>query len=204
MTLLPAKPLPRTVLQISSLEETEGPLRTLTSGLARGDDAAWAQFHRNYGPSVFRQLLAATRGDHDLASEALQQTYLRVARSVRPCDSETRFVGWLRVVARSVLRDCWRRRRSFWQMLQRRHADPSGEAIFSSGEEDRILRCLDVALLELDAEDRALLEAKYFSGHDVRTLAEKLMISPKAAESRLTRARAELRRRLVVTLSRHE
>ena len=43
-----------------------------------------------------------------------------------------------------------------------------------------------------------------FSGTDVRTLAEKLGISPKAAESRLSRARAELRRELVVALARHE
>jgi RNA polymerase sigma-70 factor, ECF subfamily len=205
VTLLPAKPFPRTVLQISSLEETEGPLRLLTSGLARGDDAAWTQFHRNYGPIIFRQLLAATRGDHDLASEALQQTYLRVARSVRPCESEAMFVRWLRVVARSVLLDCWRRRRSFWQMLQRRHADPSGPARLEGDDgEDRVLACLDTALSQLDADDRVLLEAKYFAGSDVRTLAEKLSISAKAAESRLTRARAELRRRMVEALARHE
>ena len=77
-------------------------LRKLTTSLARGDDPAWAQFHRDYGPGIFRQLLAETRGDHDLASEALQQTYLRVARHARPCDSAPMFAGWLRVVARSA------------------------------------------------------------------------------------------------------
>lgn len=179
------------------------PVRELTPALVSGDDAAWAQFHREYGPRIFRQLLAATRGDHDLASEALQQTYLRVARNVRVCDSEAMFSGWLRVVARSALHDCWRRRRSFWQMLQRRHADPS-EAVSATEGEDLLVTQLDLALAALAPEDRALLEAKYFSGHDVRTLAEQLMISPKAAESRLTRARAELRRHLVAAISRHE
>src|SRR5215212_1086772 len=178
-------------------------LLALTTGLAQGSDAAWSEFHRDYGPGIFRQLLAATRGDHDLASEALQQTYLRVARSVRACDSEAMFTGWLRVVARSVLLDCWRRRRSFWQMLQRRHADPSDAPSLSPADEDRAITCLEAVLVNLDAEDRTLLEAKYFSGNDVRTLAEKLMISPKAAESRLTRARAELRRRMIEALARH-
>ena len=185
-------------------EANASALRELTLGLGRGDDAAWAQFHRDYGPGIFRQLLAATRGDHDLATEALQQTYLRVARSVRACDSQPGFVAWLRVVARSVLLDCWRRRQSFWQMLQRRHAEPTLEAEPSSEEENRILVCLDRVFAELDAEDRMLLEAKYFVGDDVRALAEKLSISPKAAESRLTRARAELRTRLIAALSRHE
>jgi RNA polymerase sigma factor (sigma-70 family) len=179
------------------------PLHDLTNAMAHGDDVAWSQFHREYGPGIFRQLLGATRGDHDLASEALQQSYLRVARHVRHCDSETMFVAWLRVVARSALQDCWRRRRSFWQMLQRRYAD-NGDATAPTAEEERVLAQLDTALAQLEPEDRALLEAKYFSGCDVRTLAEKLLISPKAAESRLTRARGELRRRMITALSRHE
>ena len=52
-------------------------LRELTAALARGDDAAWAEFHRDYGPEIFRYVLGGTRGDYDLAAEALQQTYLR-------------------------------------------------------------------------------------------------------------------------------
>ncbi|ATC65444.1 hypothetical protein CMV30_16655 [Nibricoccus aquaticus] len=180
-------------------------LRAFTTALARGDDPAWAAFHRDYGPALFRQLLATTRGDHALASEALQQTYLRVARHVRPCDSDTMFAAWLRTVARSALHDCLRKRRSFWQLLQRRHADPSDKLSDepAPADDDRTLAALDAALARLSPDDRALLEAKYFSGTDVRSLADRLAISPKAAESRLTRARAELRRLLETSL-RHD
>src|SRR4051812_13997020 len=76
------------------------PLSALTAGLARGDDAAWGEFHREYGRGLFRQLLAATRGDHALSSDALQQAYLRIARHARPCDSIPMFRAWLRTVAR--------------------------------------------------------------------------------------------------------
>ncbi len=178
------------------------PLVELTSGLARGDDAAWAEFHRDYGPRIFRQLLAASWGNHDLASEALQQTYLRIARHARPCDSAPMFAAWLRVVARSALNDCRRRRRSFWQLLNRRAFDPT-DLDSSTEQEDQLLATLDAVLATLDPDDRALLEAKYFSGTDVRTLAERLAISQKAAESRLTRARAELRKRLIAALPHH-
>lgn len=205
MRLSGSTPFLPLVLPAPVTKSPQAPLRELTLALQRGNDVAWQEFHGNYGPRLFRQLLAATRGDHDLASDALQQTYLRVARSIQPCDSEPMFVSWLRVVARSVLHDCWRRRRSFWQMLHRRHADPSDPALFESEDGgDRMMACLDNALGQLDPDDRALLEAKYFSGTDVRTLAEKLMISSKAAESRLTRARAELRRLMISALSRHE
>jgi RNA polymerase sigma factor (sigma-70 family) len=175
-------------------------LRALTGGLARGDDAAWAEFHREYGPAIFRQLLAATRGDHDLASEALQQTYLRVSRHARPCDSETMFNAWLRILGRSALGDCRRRRRSFWEMLSRRQEDPITEDD-APDEDDRLNRALDQALAELDPGQRALLEAKYFARADVRTLAARYAITEKAAESRLSRARAALRERLLAILA---
>lgn len=183
-------------------------LHTLTTGLARGDDAAWAQFHRDHGPGLFRYLLAQTRGDHDLASDALQHTYLRVARYARPCEIEAVFASWLRTVARSALNDCRRRRRSFWQRLRLHAADAStspDHASPSQAAQDATLSlALDRALAQLDAGDRMLLEEKYLAGRDVRTLATQLSISPKAVESRLTRARAELRRLILDFIKTHE
>lgn len=187
--------------------ENEGPaagvnLRRLTTALARGDDQAWLEFHRVYGPALFSQLLALTRGDHDLAKEALQSTYLRVAKHVRPCDAEAMFRSWLRTVARSALQDCWRRQRSFTDLLFRKYQEPSELADRAS--DDLLVAELDAALGRLDAADRALLEEKYFNGCEVRAIAEKLALSPKAVESRLTRARDALRRELLPALRRHE
>jgi RNA polymerase sigma factor (sigma-70 family) len=193
---------PRLIPVTSSCEASGGDLRRLTEALARGDDAAWSEFNRVYGPAIFRQLLALTRGDHDLAQEALQHTYLRVARHVRPCAAEPVLKGWLRTVARTALHDCWRRRRSFTDLLFRRQQEPAELA--DPGDDDRLMAELDAALRRLDAEDRALLEAKYFSGLDVRTLADNLNLTPKAVESRLTRARAALRRELLAALQHRE
>lgn len=179
-------------------------LRLLTAGLAKGDNAAWRQFHREHGPAIMRQLLCATRGDYALASEALQQTYLRVARHARECAESAMFSAWLRRVAATALSDCRRRHRSFWALLLRRKAEPT--EVCSAPEEDRfILRALAQALSQLPEEERQLLNAKYFHGDDVRTLAARLGVSAKAAESRLTRARHALRRQLLAALAqRHE
>jgi RNA polymerase sigma-70 factor (ECF subfamily) len=177
-------------------------LRRLTRAMARGDDAAWLEFHRAFGPGIFRQLLALTRGDHDLAQEVLQRTYLRVAKHVRPCEAEAMFKTWLRTIARSALLDCWRRRRSFSELLFRKWQEPA--ELSDPSRDDRLMEELDHALARLDATDRALLEGKYFMGTDVRTLADQLAITPKAVESRLTRAREALRRELITALQRHE
>lgn len=197
MTLPLADSLVPTLLSVSSAEAEPTPLRKLTTGLARGDDAAWQQFHREYGPGIFRHLLAATHGDHDLASEALQQAYLRIARHARPCDSGAQFAGWLRLAARSALSDCRRRRRSYFNLLRHRTADPTTRIDDDDGP---IFAALDAGLGALAAEQRALLEAKYFRRESVQGIADRLGVTAKAVESRLTRARAELRERLNLAL----
>lgn len=185
------------------LDAADPRLREMTTGLARGDDDAWSRFHEEYGPGMFRQLLAASWGDYDLANEALQQAYLRVARHARACDSPPMFAAWLRRVAHSALSDCRRRRRAFWTLVQRHGAEAETDPA-STAAEDRLFAALDGVLAAIDPQDRALLEAKYFSRRDVRAIAASLSLSPKAVESRLTRARAEVRRRLLAALPRHE
>jgi RNA polymerase sigma-70 factor (ECF subfamily) len=179
-----------------------GGLRRLTEALVRGEDAAWVEFNGTYGPALFRQLLALTRGDHALTEEALQLTYLRVAKHVRPCETEAMFKAWLRTVARTALQDCWRRQRSFADLLFRKWQEPPELA--DPANDNHLIEQLDQALFRLDPTDRALLEGKYYSNLAVRTLAGQLGITSKAAESRLTRAREALRRELLTALRQHE
>jgi RNA polymerase sigma factor (sigma-70 family) len=113
------------------------------------------------------------------------------------------FGAWLRVVARTALSDCRRRRRSFWDMLRRRAQEPDPTTDRECDEEG-VYRATEAALTLLDASDRILLEAKYFSGESVNTIAARLGVSNKAVESRLTRARAELRQHFSQQLSRDE
>lgn len=179
------------------------PLREFAAALAHGDDDAWARFHREHGPEIFRYLLGGARGDYDLAADALQQTYLRVAKYARPCESAAEFAGWLRTLASSALNDCRRRRKSFWSRFVAAGQEDQAAALVEQ-DHNRVFAALDQALAQLGAKERSLLEEKYFSGADVRSLAAQLDVTPKALESRLTRARAELRRRLSVILSRHD
>jgi RNA polymerase sigma factor (sigma-70 family) len=173
-------------------------LAELTRRMARGEDAAWQQFHREHGPRLFRSLLAAAHGDPHLAAEALQHAYLRIARHVRVCENEARWAGWLQVVARSALSDTRRRQFRFWQMLRRRAAEPADAP--SDSADNLLLAALDASLAQLPPETRALLAAKYFSRESVQGIADRLGLSAKAVESRLTRARAELRERLNLAL----
>jgi RNA polymerase sigma factor (sigma-70 family) len=88
--------------------------------------------------------------------------------------------------------------------MLRRRATETGSDAASPADDERLQRALDAALASLEREPRALLEAKYFASESVRALAERLNISEKALESRLARARNELRRALAKQLSRDE
>ena len=169
------------------------PLADLSRRMQIGDDAAWAAFHEQYGPLMFRILLAGTRGDPHLAAEALQRAYLRIARHVRACENEGMWIGWLRVVCRSALSDARRRERRFWNFFRVSAADEISSVEELTDGAD-LFALLDRAMDALDPETRQLLAWKYFVGESMAAIASRLEITTKAVESRLTRARGELRR----------
>jgi RNA polymerase sigma factor (sigma-70 family) len=166
-------------------------LAVLTRRMAAGDDVAWQTFHREYGPVLFRILLAGTRGDPHLAAEARQRAYLRISRHVRVCDQPAMWLGWLRTVAHSALSDARRRDRSFADRILRRTAEL--DIAPTETEESELFTALDAALAQLPPAARSLIESKYLHGKSVAQLASELALTPKAVESRLTRAREELR-----------
>jgi RNA polymerase sigma factor (sigma-70 family) len=67
-----------------------------------------------------------------------------------------------------------------------------------------LFEALDLCRSRLEPAMRDLLDAKYLEGASVGEIAVRLGASTKAVESRLTRARAELRHLLEEELKRHE
>lgn len=184
------------------MEQSASDIVTLTQGLSDGREEAWQRFHLQYGPRIFRHLLAATRGNYDLSTEGLQQTYLRVARYARPCSSESEFLAWLRTVTQSALRDLWRRQGTIRRLLDRFLAQTDSPSVAPATEEV-LFFALDQAMAELDESDRALLTAKYLRDESMADIARRLSLTTKAVESRLTRARLRVRARIDACLASH-
>jgi len=63
-------------LLVARMEQAASPsrLRELTAALARGDDAAWSEFHRDYGPGIFRYLLGGVNESRDPRTKLLAET----------------------------------------------------------------------------------------------------------------------------------
>ena len=175
----------------------------LTAEMACGDEGAYEEFYRLYFDRLLRYLLVVTRNEEQ-AREALQATLVRVARHVKKFDSELAFWRWLTVLARSSAADEGRRSRRYFSFLARflkqkqieeENADPGSDA--------RLLEALETNLAALPAEERELLERKYFDHDSVRQMANQMNLSEKAIESRLVRVRRRLKDEIIEELK-HE
>lgn len=190
--------------QEERLESSEGkPLVVLFARLQRGEEAAWSEFHREYSPRLYRYLLVVTGGREDAAAEALQQTWLRCVRHLRPFHSEAALWSWLTVLARSSLIDEERKQGRFRRFLERWKfwdSGPSAEPDPCSDLEAQLLTTLQSELSELEPDERELVEAKYLQRQATRTLAEAWGTTEKALESRLSRIRGKLRAKVAARL----
>ena len=176
-------------------------IAALTRRLAAGDETAFREFHAQYFDRLYQFLLVVARGQEHEAREALQETLLRVARHARPFDNETVFWCWLKAIARNAARDAGRKRSRYAALLQsfaffKRPELPAAHATADA----RLSTVLNECVAELSADDRALVQGKYFSGATVAELAQCHGLTVKAVESRLLRLRRELRERALAKL----
>lgn len=171
----------------------------LTRRLAGGEDDAFRQFHALYFDRLYHFLLVVSRGDETQAREALQETFLRVARHVRIFENEDAFWNWLKAVGRNAARDAGRKQRRYSALLER-FTRRNESAPPSTVREDTLASALEETIGELEKNDRLLIEGKYLDGQTVRELSAQAGLTEKAVESRLLRLRRQLREVLLEKL----
>jgi RNA polymerase sigma-70 factor, ECF subfamily len=169
-------------------------VQRLTARMSKGDEAAFHEFYGLYFNRLLRYLFLLTGGQEEVAREALQLAFVRVARRVRKFDSETAFWNWLAVLARNCAVDELRKRTRQKNLIARFFQQRPAEAN-SPGEQsdEHFLTLVEKEICNLPDEERLLLERKYFAGESARFLAEEFQITEKAMESRLLRIRRKLK-----------
>lgn len=176
-------------------------IAVLTARMARGDEAAFRNFHAAYFSRLLRYLFVVAQGDEEIAREALQSALLRVARHVRRFESEAAFWNWLTVLARSAAVDEQRKRRRQTSLLYRFfERQQIANASLAPDADARLLASLEQGLGDLTGEERALVKRKYFEEESVRDIAASLNTTEKAVESRLVRARRRLKTLILARL----
>jgi len=168
--------------------------KALTGQMSRGDEAAFHEFYKLYFNRLLRYLFVVAGGQEEIAREALQLTFVRVARHVRQFDSESAFWNWLAMLARNCVADEMRKRNRYQSLLARFFQQrPAGADLNSIDADARFSELVQDGLAGLPADERALLERKYLDGEAVRELADEWQMTEKAMESLLLRVRRKLK-----------
>lgn len=142
------------------------------------------------------RLLAYIKRNLDNTDEALdilQETLISASQSLPAYSREVPFSAWLFGIARHEISDYFRKKKikmflfshlPFLESLADQALGPEEEVI-----EKELKDKVRLVLKNLNEGYSIILRLKYIDGDSVNEIARKLRMSPKAAESRLTRAR---------------
>ena len=168
----------------------------MTTGMARGDESAYAAFHRAYQSRLYRYVYVLVGGKPDEALDVTQETLLRVIRHVRLFHCEQVFWDWLTCLARIAATDHGRRSSRWARLLRTLWSQPP--PVVPPRPDEDVIPQLQRAIALLPADDQTLLTAKY-AGRSIRELAAETGLSEGAIESRLVRLRSRLREQVLET-----
>jgi RNA polymerase sigma-70 factor (ECF subfamily) len=177
--------------------------RHLVRRMLAGDDQAFGEFCARYLSRLYRFALHRLRGNEDLALEMVQATTCIALAHLGSYRGEAPLVSWLFSICRHEIHRHFRRlpRRpigvGLLTELDQNSAQQSLRAESPTPEEALQIREREALVHEildrLPGRYGDALEWKYIEGLSVREIAVRLEVSPKAAESLLTRARVAFR-----------
>ena len=171
--------------------------------LAKGGDAALNSLMERHGEKLFHYLIRQLGNEAD-AEDLAQETFVRVYQNCQRFDARQKFTSWLYTIATNLCRDRLRYRSRHPQVsleaetgesetslrdtIAEEHPSPAEEAVRAeSGEAVRR------AIAVLPEELRTSLILFEYEGLSHMEIAAILNCSAKAIETRLYRARKQLR-----------
>lgn len=168
----------------------------LARWLDHGNEAAFRGLVERYAGLVF---LAARRcaGDEEHASEAVQLTFITLAKRAGSLKGSESLAGWLHQTAVLQARNLMRRHQRELRKRQQLHAHMDELSAETADEAwTRMQPVIDEALSSLPHGDREALLLRFYRSLTIREVGATLGIATAAAQKRLDRAMERLRRQL--------
>jgi len=186
------------------VNDVEASDRDLVKRMLSGQEEAFTEFFDGHFPRLYRFALVRVNYDADAAEDVAQTVMCRAVAKLQTYRGEAMLFTWLCTFCRHEIAE-WHSRRGRTQPVDLPEDSPETQAVLESlaagmggGPEDElqrkeVARWVQVTLDSLPYPYGDSLEWKYLQGHSVREIAARLQLSPKAAESLLTRARRAFR-----------
>lgn len=174
--------------------------KDLVARMLAGDERAFDTFVEQYYPRLYRFAHSRLGSDRDATQDIVQGTFEKVISKISTYRGEASLFTWMCTFCRFEIAAYWRQRgrrapetafaenspavRSALETLSALQEGP--DAVLERKDLARMVR---VVLDHLPIRYGNALEWKYLGDASVREIAARLELSPKAAESLLTRAR---------------
>lgn len=171
--------------------------------LAAGQDAALNDLMERHGKKLFHYLIRCLRNEED-AADLSQETFVRVYQHRAKFDPQQKFSTWLYTIASNLVRDQYRWRTRHPQVSLEADSDdtsgwfgetllepkPSPSEKLQAEEHTNMVR---KAIAALPEELRIPLILAEYEDRSQAEIGEILDCTPKAVETRIYRAKQELR-----------
>jgi RNA polymerase sigma-70 factor (ECF subfamily) len=169
-----------------------------------GDERAFDEFFEGHFPGLYRFAMTRLNHDEDAAEEVAQATICKAITKLATYRGEAALFTWLCTFCRHEVSAYCRRNRMGARRVDLVEDTPEVRAALESSsgmfegparafDRAEVRRLVQVALDQLPTHYGNALEWKYLEGQSVKEIASRLQLSPKAAESLLTRAREAFR-----------
>lgn len=167
----------------------------LTAAMAAGDTRAVEAFYRQYFDDLYAHARRATDRDESFCLDVVQESVLRVIRSVRPAHTASQFAAWLRLVVQTTAYDLLRAesRRQKRELIVA--AGAGGESHDPGDIDSERLQWLRTQISSLDPQIIRLIELRFQDRWTLARIGRLVGLSAGAVDGRLRRALGELRRR---------
>jgi len=177
----------------------------LARRMAAGDEVAFDELFDRSFPALYRFAMARMNRDADGAEEVVQAALVKATSKIATFRGEASLLTWLCTFCRHEISSFYERAgrgrpttelveevpeiKAALESLPALAGDDPGTSL----QRKEIARLVHVTLDRLPGRYADALEWKYIEGLPVREIAARLALTPKAAESLLTRAREAFR-----------
>lgn len=178
--------------------------RALVTLMLEGDERAFDVFVDEYYPRLYRFAVTRMGNDAEATLEVVQGTFAKVLPRLAAFRGEAALFSWMCSFCRFEIAAYWKGRARIQPEVEFCEDNPAvqaaleslaatGDGPAESYERKELARLVRMALDHLPLRYGNALEWKYLKDRSVRQIAVRLGLSPKAAESLLTRARSAFR-----------
>lgn len=166
--------------------------RRLSRGVARGERAAVTELYEAWFDRSLAIVMRYTGRDESFGLDVVQDAMVRMAGRMPALETEAELERWMRRVLTNASLDALRRE----ARRGRREREAAMSQLQGSDEMQERIEALRAALMQMEAEDRALLRVRFDAGQMLRQIGIGSGASAGWVHRRLQAAMGRLRKRV--------